>query len=72
MGGFLGSTIFVEHVDRMSNDMASLADELSRRESSKCPKTREVLDRALYRPTEGFLLKWLENPCSGVDLSKGL
>ena len=34
LGGFLGASIFVEHVDMMSSDMASLADELSRREMS--------------------------------------
>ena len=72
MGGLLGTTIFVEHVDRMSNDMASLADELSRRKTSKCPNTQAVLDNALYRTPSGFLLNWLGNPSSGIDLLEGI
>ena len=34
LSGLSGTTVNVEHVDRVSNDMAKLADELSRREQS--------------------------------------
>ena len=66
-GRFLGTKIFVDHVDRMSNDMASLADKLSRRERSRCPEACRAPEEALNRPTEGFLLKWIRNPCSGTS-----
>ena len=72
LGGFLGATIFVQHVGRMSDDMASLADELSRRSWSKNHRFSEALDRAEFRPTEGFLSRWLKDPCSGEDLLQGL
>ena len=72
LGGFLGASIFIQHVGRMSDDMASLADELSRRERSKNWRFSEALEKAEYRPTEGYLMEWLGNPCSGADLFQGL
>ena len=68
LGGFLGASIFVEHVNRMSSDMASLADELSRREMSKCQRNRTALENAEFRPVGGYLMEWLSDPCSGNDL----
>ena len=72
LGGFLGATIFVQHVGRMSDDMATLADELSRRGWSRNHKFNEALDRAQFRLAEGYLSRWLRNPCSGEDLFQGL
>ena len=72
MAGLLGSTIYIDHVDRMSSEMASLADELSRREKSKNPEIAERLKRALYRPVTGYLKRWLENPMAGEDVSYNL
>ena len=72
LAGFLGTTIYIDHVDRMSSEMASLADELSRREKSKNPEMAERLKRALYRPVTGYLKRWLENPITGEDLSYNL
>ena len=72
LGGLLGASIYVEHVDRMSNDMASLADELSRRENSKCQRNQTALENAVFRPTSGYLLEWLSSPCSGNNLLKRL
>ena len=69
VSGFLGTTIHVEHVGRMSGDLASMADELSRRQMCKGAKEREVLQEALFRPVQGFLLKWLENPEKGGNLT---
>ena len=72
ISGYLGSIIHVEHVGRMSEDLAELADELSRRDSSKDSERREILRRALYRPLDGFLLEWLEDPCQKGDLCSKL
>ena len=68
LAGFLGTTIYIEHVDRMSSEMASLADELSRRESCKDPETAEKLKEAYFSPVTGFLMQWLQNPKESEDL----
>ena len=60
--------MFIEHVDRMSNEMASLADELSRRERSKCGERQKALSKAEFREVKGFLLQWLEDPCGQSEL----
>ena len=72
LAGFLGTTIYIDHVDRMSSEMASLADELSRREKSKDPVTAEKLKDALFSPVSGFLMQWLQNPTKGEDLYMNL
>ena len=69
LAGLLGVRIHVKHVNRMSSDLANLADELSRKESCFSTKGSEILSNALYRGTEGALLKWLEDP-SGSDMSR--
>ena len=70
LSGYLGARIFVEHVDRMSDEMASLADKLSRRELSLSEKGKEALSLAEFREVKGSLLKWLEDPCKNGDLCK--
>ena len=72
LAGFLGASIFVEHVGRMTNGMASLADELSRRPMTKCQWSRTALEKAVFRPVEGYLIDWLSNPCSGGNLFRKL
>ena len=67
---YLGARIFVEHVDRMSNEMASLADEMSRREMSLSEKGKEALSLAEFREVKGSLLNWLEDPGKNGDLCK--
>ena len=62
MSGYLGSTIHVEHQPRKSDEMSNLADELSRRKTSNHAESREALENAVFRETEGYLVKWLENP----------
>ena len=52
--------------------MATLADELSRRESSKNLRINSVLKRAVFRRVEGYLLKWLEDPNVEKSLFKEL
>ena len=72
LGGFLGASIFVEHVGRMTSDMASLADELSRRPMSRCQRSRSALENAEFRPVGGYLIDWLSDPCSGGNLFRKL
>ena len=57
----------MEHVDRMSEDLAALADEMSRREKTKSEENREALERAERRPVKGYLNQWLEDPCGMGD-----
>ena len=68
LAGFLGAATFVEHVGRMTNGMASLADELSRRPMTKCQLSRTALEKAVFRPVDGYLIDWLSDPCSGGNL----
>ena len=68
LAGYLGTTVFVEHVGRMSVDLASMADELSRRQMCKGSSESEALKKAVFRPIQGSLLKWLENPRMGESL----
>ena len=72
VAGYLGVTVHVNHVDRVSNEMATLADELSRRADSKSEQARSVMKRAIFRKAEGYLVKWLENPCVEECLYKEL
>ena len=65
-------SIYVDHVGRMTCDMASLADELSRRPMSRCQWRKSALERAEFRPVEGYLIDWLSDPCSGGNLFKDL
>ena len=64
LAGYLGVII---HVDRMSKDLAALADEMSRRRVSKSEENRQALERAVRRPVRGYLNKWLEDPCGMGD-----
>ena len=72
LAGYLGTTIYVEHVGRMSEELACMADELSRKWTCEDQKEKAALEKALYRATEGFLLKWLEDPRHRGDLCTGL
>ena len=63
LAGFLGATIFVDHVGRMSDDLAGLADELSRKEISTKASGAKALQCAEFRKVDSILLSWLENPC---------
>ena len=72
LSGANGTTVSVQHVDRVSNKMATLADELSRKEVSDCRRSAKALSEAEFRVTSGFLLEWLKNPRSGGELCRGL
>ena len=72
LSGLLGTTVHVDHVDRISTDMALLADELSRKEFSSNAKAGQALSRAEFRPVEGCLVNWLKDPCGKMDLCSEL
>ena len=46
LAGYLGARVVIEHVGRMSTEMASLADEMSRREIRLSEKTNRALRQA--------------------------
>ena len=72
LSGVYGVVVIVQHVDRMSNDMASLADELSRKEVSRNWRAALALERAEFKKVSGPLLNWLSNPEMGGKLCKML
>ena len=63
--GFLGVTLHVEHVPRMLNLLASVADELSRKNENFSGRTNRILEKCKFRQTESWLSVWLRNPCTG-------
>ena len=58
---FLECKIFVQHTKRLSNEMASLADHLSRK-SSTTVSDLEKIEKISWSKPEGTLLTWLKNP----------
>ena len=72
LSGMLGTTVNVEHVDRESNEMAELADVLSRRLDSRSDVSREALKAAKRGCVSGYLPEWLKNPTEGRSLCKEL
>ena len=62
LAGYLGTIVHVEHVDRMSEEMACLADEMSRRRVSKNAAFQEALETSERREVASFLTQWLEDP----------
>ena len=68
LSGVLGTTVNVEHVGRVSDEMAVLADELSRKPGSSCPEARKALERASQSIVSGYLRTWLSDPAREKDL----
>ena len=62
LSGLTGTTVNVEHVDRMSSEMAALTDELSRRKFSKNEKAARALEESEKGMVNGYILEWLKNP----------
>ena len=65
LSGFLGVTLHVEHAPRMSNLLAAVADELSRKDGIFSGRTYRILEKSEFRQTESWLSVWLMNPCAG-------
>ena len=72
LAGYLGADIYIEHVDRMSEELACMADELSRRAQCKNTEDNAALSEGAFRPVTGFLMEWLRDPCGRYDLTQGL
>jgi hypothetical protein len=63
---FLECKIYVVHLRRMSNLVASLADSLSRKETTT-PEILKTIGGIPVRSPVGALLDWLENPLLDWD-----
>ncbi len=68
LSAYLGALVRIKHVPRMSNDMASLADEMSRLESPKVVDNQVLLSRADKGKVFSSLLEWLNNPSKSSSL----
>ena len=68
---FLEAKVFVEHVKRMSNDMAVLVDHLSR-ESSTTARDLERIGSVPRLSPGGALLDWIAIPCLDWNLPNKL
>ena len=72
LSGLFGTTVHVEHVDRVSNEMAQLADELSRKAFSDNREMAVALRTAISGTVQGALIRWLKDPCGDNSLCKEL
>ena len=71
LSGILETTVNVEHVDPASNEVAELADELSRKTVSSnrnTMKARKALERVGQSAVSGYLRTWLSDPAKAKDL----
>ena len=68
LSGIYGTTVHVEHVDRVSTEMAQLADELSRKSESSIERAVDALRKAEFKPVGGCLMEWLKDPCGKMSL----
>jgi hypothetical protein len=64
---FLECKIYVIHLKRMSNNLASLGDSLSREETTT-PEIRRMIDGIPVKSPAGALTEWLKNPLLDWDL----
>ena len=62
MAAFLGITVHLKHVAKMSDTLAQMADELSRKESGFSGKTASALVGKPFGEVRGRLLNWLTAP----------
>ena len=53
----------------MSEELACMADELSRRAQCKSAEDNAALSKGAFRPVTGFLLEWLRDPGGKKDLT---
>jgi len=69
LAAFTGTTLRIEHVPRVSDEMANLADELSRKREPEKENVKRILKSVGFTEIKGTVRTWLENPCSGRDLT---
>ena len=72
LSGLMGTTVNVEHVDRVSNEMAELADELSRKPVSDDRNVKAALSSSELWEVKGYIRKWLESPAERKNLCREL
>ena len=72
LSGALGTTVHVEHVDRVSNEMAELADELSSKDCSSKSRAILALRNAERYEVTGYITDWLKKSCGGHSLCRKL
>ena len=70
LAAYTGTMVYVEHVPRVSDEMADLADELSRKKETNNMEVNKKLEVIKYREIGGEMLKWLENPCKNGNLTE--
>ena len=68
---FLGASVTVQHLPRMSTDSAVLADKLSRLSTTGPEELHAVRDAIPYKVPDA-LLSWLQNPSEDWDLPNKL
>ena len=56
----------------MSEELACMANELSRRAQCKNEEDNAALSEGAFRPVTGFLMEWLRDPCGRNNLTQGL
>jgi len=64
---FLECKIFIQHTKRMSNEMATLADHLSR-QSTTSSDDLEKIKHTNWKKPSGALIDWLKNPVADWSL----
>ena len=62
MAGYLGTTVHVEHILRVSDEMTELVDELSRGKKPKCEEKRKIIEDIKYEEVKSELANWLKEP----------
>jgi len=68
MAAYLGCMVYVEHVPRNSDEMAELADELSRKKNSDEKAVNRTLEKVGFCEAKGAVMDWLKNPSTGGKL----
>jgi len=68
MAAYIGATIHVSHVGRVSNSMAKLADELSRIDETENESMKSFLTEDKFKEVKGYLQIWLEDPMKRKSL----
>ena len=62
LSSFLGVTVHGAHIPRMSDPLAEIADELSRKDNNFKGRTNRVLTNGIFQKVESCLTDWLQNP----------
>ena len=72
LGSVHGVTVSVQHVGRVSDELSTLADELSRKTMTTNQTAAVAMMKAEERVVRGSLISWLSNPETGEELCRKL